>query len=172
MSSSNWGWGGGGDRRRGPPWVRVTGPPYGGVLLGWGREEESGWWGFVSWTDRVFIDGRHTVVVCAGWVAADRLQPEFGVDYSGIRQVRLPADPELWRLIDFRNGQLPTHYYGRTTGEPLPPPCGGTPVGGMPEPPRFTLPPPGRSSDGASPEAPADRPARRHEPGPGDGPAR
>jgi hypothetical protein len=146
----------------------VIGPPYGGFLLGWGREEESGWWGFVSWTDRVFIDGRHTVVVCAGWVAADRLQPEFGVDYAGVRQLRLPADPELWRLIDFRNGQLPAHYYGRTTGEPLPPPCGGTPVGGMPEPPRYAVPPPGRSS-AAAPRAPADRPAAERETGDGRG---
>jgi len=148
----------------------VLGPPYHGFLLAWGRAEESGWWGFVSWTDRVFIDGRHTVVACGGWVDADRLRPEFGVDYSGVRRLHLPADAELWRLVDFRNGPMPTHYYGRITGEPLPPPCGGTPVGGLPTSPPPTWSRDGTVSGGAAPDRSAFRPTVEGPRRPGEAP--
>lgn len=117
MSSIHWN-GRGGDRRHGPPYVRTLGEPPGGFLLAWGRHPGSGWWGFVSWTDRMHLEGRHTLVACAAWVAADRLRPQYGVDYTEVRRLPLPADPADWPVLDHVTGERPGHYYGRIAGEP------------------------------------------------------
>ncbi|HSV66946.1 MAG TPA: hypothetical protein VLJ59_13680 [Mycobacteriales bacterium] len=109
-------------------WVTVNGPPGAGFLLGWGREDHTGWWGFVAWTELVFIDDVHTIVACGAWVAARRLRPQLGQDYRELPRRWLPGDSTRWPVPDFGVSANPTHYYGSITGDPLPPPCGGRPL--------------------------------------------
>jgi hypothetical protein len=109
------------------PWVGAAGDPDGGFLLAWGHHRESGWWGFVYWTVRVMLE-YHTLIACAGWVAGDRLRPDDRLDYSAVPRQHLPDDPGQWPELPFGTGPHRKHYYGRTTGEPLPLPFGATPL--------------------------------------------
>jgi hypothetical protein len=85
-----------------PP-VRVLTPPHGGRLDAWGRGPWC-WAGLVVWSA---IDpdpaadgslGRDPVgeQLLAAWIPAVNLVPHPGGDYSQVRRIVLPGDPNEW----------------------------------------------------------------------------
>ena len=83
-------------------WPRPPDPHPSVFLVAWGRTARAYTAGYVTWTD---VDswmarsrGGHLAekILYTRWVPARRLRPAVGIDYSGVRRLRLAGDPLGW----------------------------------------------------------------------------
>jgi len=71
--------------------------PFNAFVRTWGHADDSGWWGLITWDQRVRINGERRRLDYAGWVPADQLRrPNWAKTIERLPRIELPADVGQW----------------------------------------------------------------------------
>ncbi|MGN6605596.1 MAG: hypothetical protein ACTHMS_01110 [Jatrophihabitans sp.] len=75
--------------------VHLTRPPHNVRLEAWGRADD-GWWGCVTWRQRVFARGVPDELAIAAWVPAGAITRPAWSQPVELPRVELPASRRSW----------------------------------------------------------------------------
>src|SRR5690349_14184723 len=75
--------------------VHLDRPPHSGRLVAWGRAPH-GWWGLVTWRQRVLVNGQPDEVPVAAWLPASSIRRPSWSSGVELPRLTLPPDQRAW----------------------------------------------------------------------------
>lgn len=105
--------------------VHLNRPPHSVRLHAWGRAE-TGWWGCVTWMQRVTAERGEDELAVAAWVPAATLTRPAWAPAEDVPRIHLPGDSRRWPAPP----GWPSWYAGVWLDGEVPCPPGTQPVSG------------------------------------------
>jgi hypothetical protein len=99
--------------------VHLTRPPHNVRLVGWGRAED-GWWGCITWRQRVRVRGAPDELPIAAWVPAGAITRPAWSAPTVLPRITLPVARRAWPAPP----GWPYWYAGIWVDGPVPTPPG------------------------------------------------
>jgi hypothetical protein len=95
--------------------------PFSAFVRSWGRDRAGGWWGLITWNQRVRVNGERAELAYAGWVPAEQLRrPQWAKATERLPRIELVGDTSAWPNPLQWHG----HYIGSWPAGPPPAPDG------------------------------------------------